>query len=728
MQIGIRKKLILSFLGIALVGLITGAFAYYGNSIGEKAIHEIGSVRLPGVDSLLTIEREAEIIRGSLATLSIAGLDEATRASQYTNIEESRTRYQSAVAIYTSLPQTAEEATLWKQFVPAWTAWQQSNDEYLELNHHIDDNGIADPEQLGRLFEQFIKDHYVLAHRIVEMLLLNSPSFDGGEDAPTCNLGLWMATFKTTNPDLLTALDRIKAHHVRFHELVHEIKKLMSEGKREEAVALYQKDMIHLMQENIFMYLKTMLYVAKDSITLAEQGKELLLGASRQHQESALTLLERIVHLNQNFAKEVSRQANVQMAFYKLLTLVAVVSGMVLSVVFGLFSSHSIARPLQRIASHLQIMAHGDFSAEVHEKDCLRRDEIGDLSQAAEALTGSMCAIIGNINNGIGTLTASSSGLALISDEMKVSISNISGRTISVAAAAEESSVNSNSVATGMEQATANLATVASATEQMSATILEIAGNAEQVRVISDEASRQADSVTAMMKQLGLAAQQIGKVTETITTISEQTNLLALNATIEAARAGEAGRGFAVVASEIKELSRQTSAATKDIRSRIDSIQSSTNIAIVDIDRIAGVIKTVNEIVPKMAAAIEEQSVVTRDVALNIAHATTGVADSNEQVMQTVQVSADIAGNIATISETVAGIQTESDQVQQSATEMLTLAGLLKTMVADFKMCKGESVALEDPEPNIDSFMCLYRKLSYHLSSLPISGSDEAFS
>jgi methyl-accepting chemotaxis protein len=179
-----------------------------------------------------------------------------------------------------------------------------------------------------------------------------------------------------------------------------------------------------------------------------------------------------------------------------------------------------------------------------------------------------------------------------------------------------------------------------------------------------------------MMQLLGSAAQEIGKVTETITAISGQTNLLALNATIEAARAGEAGKGFAVVAGEIKELARQTAGATKDIRDRIDAIQSSTNSAMGDIDRIAGVIKTVNEIVPQMAAAIEEQS------------------ESNEQVLQTALVSADIASDIATISETVAGIQTESDQVQQSATEMLTLAGQLKAMVADFKMCKGKSVAL----------------------------------
>ena len=72
-------------------------------------------------------------------------------------------------------------------------------------------------------------------------------------------------------------------------------------------------------------------------------------------------------------------------------------------------------------------------------------------------------------------------------------------------------------------------------------------------------------------------AQSISKVTEVITEISEQTNLLALNATIEAARAGEAGKGFAVVANEIKELAKQTAEATKEIKTKIEGIQTSTS-------------------------------------------------------------------------------------------------------------------------------------------------------
>jgi len=86
-----------------------------------------------------------------------------------------------------------------------------------------------------------------------------------------------------------------------------------------------------------------------------------------------------------------------------------------------------------------------------------------------------------------------------------------------VAASAEEMSANVASVATGMEEASCQPGTVANATEEMTATIGEIAENSEKARGITQDATQQADRITAMMKQLGGAAQDIGKVTETIT-------------------------------------------------------------------------------------------------------------------------------------------------------------------------------------------------------------------
>lgn len=187
-----------------------------------------------------------------------------------------------------------------------------------------------------------------------------------------------------------------------------------------------------------------------------------------------------------------------------------------------------------------------------------------------------------------------------------------------------------------MEQAATNLSSVASATEQMSATIGEVASNSEKARHVSAKAGEQATSVSELMKQLGLAAQEIGKVTETITEISSQTNLLALNATIEAARAGAAGKGFAVVANEIKELAQQTAEATEDIKAKISGVQTSAGSAISDIEGITIVISQVGEMVSGIAAAIEEQAVVTKDIAGNIAHASTGVQDVKGRMTEAV--------------------------------------------------------------------------------------------
>jgi methyl-accepting chemotaxis protein len=188
------------------------------------------------------------------------------------------------------------------------------------------------------------------------------------------------------------------------------------------------------------------------------------------------------------------------------------------------------------------------------------------------------------------------------------------------------------------------------------------------------------------MNQLGTAAQQIGKVTETITEISSQTNLLALNATIEAARAGSAGKGFAVVANEIKELAQQTAAATEDIKGRISSVQSSTTGGIAEIDKVSQVIHEVSDIVASIAAAIEEQSTVTRDIARNVAEASVGVRDANKRVSESSQASSEIARDIVGVDQAATQMADGSERVRSSATRLSEVAGQLETAAGRFRV------------------------------------------
>lgn len=73
---------------------------------------------------------------------------------------------------------------------------------------------------------------------------------------------------------------------------------------------------------------------------------------------------------------------------------------------------------------------------------------------------------------------------------------------------------------------------------------------------------------------LGQHSEQIDAIAQTMGDISARTNMLALNASIEAVRAGHEGRGFAIVAEEVRKLADSTSAASREIATLVESIQS----------------------------------------------------------------------------------------------------------------------------------------------------------
>jgi len=386
--------------------------------------------------------------------------------------------------------------------------------------------------------------------------------------------------------------------------------------------------------------------------------------------------------------------ANFKQAFFLTIAVLAVLIALALGL--ALIFARSITSGIRQVVSSLKDIAEGQGDLTIRLRED-RKDELGELARYFNGFSGQLQGMLKEIRDNAVSLSSSSTEMSSIAGQVSRGAQETSSKSATVATAAEEMSANTASVAAGMEQATTNLSSVATATEEMSATIGEIASNSEKARAISAEAGSQALSVAGLMKQLGSAAQEIGKVTETITSISSQTNLLALNATIEAARAGAAGKGFAVVANEIKELAQQTATATEEIRGRIAAIQNSTGAAMADVDKIAGVIREVGEIVATIATAIEEQAAVTRDMARNIAEATGGVKDANQRVSQTAAVSQEIARDIASVNAASGEMTTASQQVQASAMDLSQLAEQLKAMVGRFKL--DDEAATESPNP-----------------------------
>lgn len=355
------------------------------------------------------------------------------------------------------------------------------------------------------------------------------------------------------------------------------------------------------------------------------------------------------------------------------------------AVVVILFLVRTTAKPLSHAVERLKDIAQGEGDLTQRLK-VTSRDEIGEMATWFNTFLQNLQNMIKGIATNASSLSNSSYELASISHQMSSDAEDALSRSNTVAAAAEETSTSVNSVAAAMEQAATNLNMVASATEQMTSNINELAQNSEKAREITQKAVSKATNTSEKVDNLGKAAQAISKITEVITEISEQTNLLALNATIEAARAGEAGKGFAVVANEIKDLAKQTAEATLEIKNQIEGMQGSTQETVTDISEISEVIKHVDEIVSTIATAVDEQSVTTREISGNIAHASSGIQEVSRNVAQSSESTSSITQDISEVNQISGAMADSSRQINSGVGELSGLAEKLNTMVAKFKV------------------------------------------
>ena len=235
--------------------------------------------------------------------------------------------------------------------------------------------------------------------------------------------------------------------------------------------------------------------VKKKDESSIKQAKELTLGETNKKFENMRDYINQLTEINLELAKQSDENAkNSYHATIKILGVVILLGILVgLALCFGI--SKLITAPVNEIVLGLKDIAQGEGDL-TKRLDQRSKDEIGELASWFNAFMDKLQGIIKDISQGISTLSASSTDLSTISEEMTQGAQNVSSRSDTVAAGTEEMSSNMSNVAAAMEQSSTNTDTVATAAEEMNATINEIAQNAANARNISEKAVIQANNST----------------------------------------------------------------------------------------------------------------------------------------------------------------------------------------------------------------------------------------
>jgi methyl-accepting chemotaxis protein len=256
-------------------------------------------------------------------------------------------------------------------------------------------------------------------------------------------------------------------------------------------------------------------------------------------------------------------------------------------------------------------------------------------------------------------------GLASAADEMR-------NAAASMTSASDGVRVEASNTAEGAVLSSRQLTSVAAAIAEMTSSVAEIARQATWASEMTRAAVSRADASQATMKGLSEATERIGDVVRLISEIASQTNLLALNATIEAARAGEAGKGFAVVAAEVKMLAMQTAKATSEISGQIEAVCNATEQSVTVMADVAEIIARLDQVAVVIAAAVEEQSVTTRDIASSVQQVSSAVQQASHAMSKVVGASEEAGGTSQGVLAAADGIGAQAARLETEVDQFLT--------------------------------------------------------
>lgn len=361
----------------------------------------------------------------------------------------------------------------------------------------------------------------------------------------------------------------------------------------------------------------------------------------------------------------------------------------------GMVMARLIVNPVRHLEEFMAKAGDGDLT--VFDKADYQ-DEIGELINVFDQMIKRQAQLVGIVQKTAVELNSASEEMAASSEQVTATTSEVARNIQNLAKeadAGQQAVIEASKALLELSSLIQIAKKQAESVAENSNVTLEAVHDGKttinETVVRMDNIKNQTLETEHLIDDLGQYSEQIGLITDTITSLAQQTNLLALNAAIEAARAGEAGRGFAVVAEEVRKLAEQSNHGAGEVAALVQKITASTGNAVAAMQQ--------NRVEVEQGVTVVHQAGLALDKILTEVNGTvTGVGQIVKIAGEEVATSDKIIDLINSLATVIESADAHAQQVAASTEQ--TLAAM-QTVAASAEQTSAMSVELKS---EVDTF------------------------